>query len=276
MEQYIGASLMIKTSKSTLIGVLQSIEERTKTLILNTGRSQKAIDIADICQVEILPEEDSILIQNGQRDSEQPKEEKIQKPLEYVNTSTYNEIIELSDSVYGPSREEIVYSGSRGTLHLFVSTFGIIDKKVIIYTKNGIFSEIGVVLARACLAFNADVTLVSVSPTHRIAKEVFYYQNSGGKISTTRTGQPIVVIADTQVTPEMTVGAEKIIFLGEYQNITSSNQVVVFFGVPLMDAQKFPGNSILCDIGLSPKVFSQYNIKRYEPKLLQRLPKKQA
>ncbi|EHY64949.1 hypothetical protein NERG_02005 [Nematocida ausubeli] len=275
MEEYIGACLIIKTNKTTHIGRLHQISPEMNKMVVEVSGNLKEIELSEIDEVEILADDDSEIIQREQeKEKTKPKEEtKKLVPVTHVSTEIYSRIIELSDTLFGPSRGEIVYSGARGVLHLFVNIFKFMDKKFVIYTGSGIFSEIAVVLGRISLLYGTEVTIIPTSKTQRIAKELFYYEANNGMVSNKRRDQPIVIIADTDVKEEMVKGAERVIFLGDYKNIEIPNKEVIFFGVPVRDPLEFTGNSILCDVGLSPKVLSKYNIRKYAPKLLQKIGK---
>lgn len=275
MEEYIGACLIIKTSAGTHIGRLQQIEPENNQMIVEVSGILKAIELTEIDEVEILGEEDSEMIQktNTPQKTKQKSEEKRTKLASFLPEETYNKMIDLSDALYGPSRSEIVYSGARGVLHLFVNIFKLMEKRLIVYTGAGVFSEIGVVLARLCLLYGTEVTIVPYARTQRIAKELFYYEANNGIVSNKRTGQPIVIVADISVKEEMITGAERVIFLGDYKNIPTINKEVIFFGVPVRDPLEFAGNVILCDVGLSSKVFSKFGIKKYASKILQKITK---
>ncbi|KAH9386863.1 uncharacterized protein NEMAJ01_1759 [Nematocida major] len=266
MEEYIGACLIIRTKTDTHVGRLQHIEPENNKMVVEISGTLAEINLDDINDVELLAEEDSILM------SKTKKEEK-KVPSTYITYDLYKKIVEISDSMYGPSRREIAYSGARGVLHLLVNIFRLMDKRFVIYTGSGLFSEIGVILARLCLLYGSDVVLVPSEKTQSIARELFYYERNNGVISNKRTEQPVVIIADTEAREEMVSGAERVIFLGDYQNISGQNMEAIFFGVPVQDPYEFAGNSILCDVGLSPKVFSKYNIRKYAPKLLQKIAK---
>ncbi|KAI5192260.1 hypothetical protein NEMIN01_1912 [Nematocida minor] len=275
MEEYIGACLIIKTNTATHIGRLQQIEPENNKMIVEVSGMLKTIELTEIDEVELLAEEDSQILQrpNTPQKTKQKDDDKRSKPLSYLSEDVYMKMVDLSDTVYGPSRSEIIYSGARGVLHLFVNIFRLMDKKFIVYTGSGVFSEIGIVLARLCMLYGTDVSLVPLAKTQRIAKELFYYEANNGKITNKRTGQPIVIIADTDVKEEMVTGAERVIFLGDYKNIPTPNKEVIFFGVPVREPLDFSGNAILCDVGLSPKIFAKFNIKKYAPKLLQKIAK---
>ncbi|OAG28801.1 hypothetical protein NEDG_00940 [Nematocida displodere] len=289
MEEYIGASLIIKTSTLKVIGVLHQIHPETHKMIIDVSGVKKAIDIREIDEVEILPEEDttsprvtaSADLSNPKKKQSEGRVERMPLPakgkvVDYVSHETYQQILHLSDTFYGPSIDEIVYSGARGVLHLFVNIFKVMDKKFVIYTGSGVFSEIAVVLARLCLIYNSNVSLIPTAETSRLSKELFYYRNNGGAVETVRTDQTVVIIADVECTEEMVRGSERIVFLGDYQNTPLPNKEVVFFGVPTSDPSMFTGSPILCDIGLSPQIYSKFQLKRYAPKLLQKLTKDPA
>lgn len=266
---------MIKTARTTHVGRLQQVEPENNKMIVEVSGTLKEIDITEIDNVEILREEDSEILQRTSIPPKLKEKEEIkrQHSVTYITPEIYNKVIEISDTVYGPSRSEVIYSGARGVLHLFVNIFRFMDKRFVIYTGSGLFSEIGVVLARLCLLYGTDVVLIPSAKTQRVARELFYYEGNNGAVSNKRTGQPIVIIADTEVREEMVSGAERVIFLGDYKNISVPNKEVIFFGVPVRDPLEFTGNAILCDVGLSPKIFSKFNIRRYAPKLLQKIAK---
>lgn len=283
MEEYIGASLMIKTNTATHIGILQNIELERQRIIVEVSGAPQAIDIEEIDEVEIIPEEDSQIFLTQTESTNtcktvpnvSVKEEtaKISTSVEFVSASVYEEMVALSDAVYGPSREEIVYSGSRGALHLFVNIFKAMKKKFVVYIGTGIFSEIAISLARLFVLYNSEVTLIPSGKTARIVKELLYYESNGGVVSHERKEESFVIIADVKAEKEMVEGAEKVLFLGDYQNIDHPSKDVIFFGAPIKDPYEFSGSAILCDVGFSLHVHQKYNLKRYTPKLLQKIAK---
>jgi len=291
MEEYIGASLMVKTNRATYVGVLQNIEPGQRRLVVDVLGRPQMIDVVDIDEIEILAEEESQIIQSRTEQQPQPREEeeklqidavnerknekdaKTQGSSVFVTPQEYEEILKLSDAVYGPSHSEVVYSGSRGVLHLFVNIYKVMDRKFVIFTGTGVFSEIGISLARLFLLYNAKVTVVPAGKSANTQTEMFYYENNGGIVGTKRTNQTIVVIADVEATEEMVKDAEKVVFLGDYQSIEHPSKEVIFFGAAIRDPGMFSGSSILCDIGLSMQIYKNYNLKRYSPKLLQKIAK---
>ncbi|KAI5191645.1 hypothetical protein NECID01_1556 [Nematocida sp. AWRm77] len=283
MEEFIGASLMIKTATKTHIGILQEIELEKQRIGVKIKGETQFIPIEEIDGVELLPEEESQILQSQpetkQKEKAAPqeegKEEKKQKKevCDYLPLSLYNQLVERSSAVYGPSREEVVYSGARGALHLFVNIFKATNKKFVVYTGSGLFSEIAVSLARLFLLYNIDVTLVPCARSAQLAKEIFYYESNGGVIAERRSSQAYVVVADIEISKEVVEGSEKLVFLGEYQNIEHPSKDVVFFGAATKDPTLFTGSSILCDVGFSPHIYKAFNLKRYSPKLLQKIAK---
>lgn len=306
MQEYIGASLMIRIGKATHVGVLQKIEPETQLLVLESSGAAKEFNIKEIDEVEILGEDvnsnpdantnaNANLNSNNSNNNNSnnnnninknsinsPKVEEIKgnsienapktrKIVDYVSRCDYKQIIEVSDTLYGPSIDEIVYSGTRGVLHLFVNIFKVMNKKFIVYAGDGIFSEIAISLARLCLIYGASVAVIPAAKTSRISKCLFYYEKSGGKIAERRDNQSIVIVANIKINKEMIEGAERVIFLGEYQDADVQSKEVIFFGVPIENPRKFTGNCILCDIGLSPQIYTKFGIKRYAPKLLQKI-----
>ncbi|KAI5171597.1 hypothetical protein NEFER03_0919 [Nematocida sp. LUAm3] len=276
MEEYIGANLMIKTHTATHIGILQSIETEKELLYIEEAGLPKKINIREIDEVEILPLDDP-MEHPMEKERTTIKEERKDrgKVVDHLTIEQYKEAIDLSDSFYGPSYDEIVQSGARGVLHLFVNIYKVMDRRFIVYIDSGIFSEIAVALARLCLVYNVDVTLVpSEKRTQRICKQLFYYQNTGGRVYHEREGQTIIIIADLEIRDHMIKGAEKVILLGETYEDSIPNKETIFFGAPVSRSNRIPSNSILCDVGFSPRIHHNYNLKKYSPKLLQKLSTK--
>ncbi|KAI5167894.1 hypothetical protein NEIG_01103 [Nematocida sp. ERTm5] len=273
MEEYIGACLIIKTNKATHIGRLQQITPELNKMVVEVSGHLKEIELSEIDEVEILADEDSEIIRQAQQKPKQKEEVKKTATATHISMDLYNKVIDLSDTLYGPSRSEVIYSGARGVLHLFVNIFKFMDKKFVVYTGAGIFSEIAVVLGRLSMLYGTDVTIIPSVRTQRLTRELFYYESNGGVVSNKRKDQTIVIIADTDAKEEMTKNAERVIFLGDYKNIETPNKEVIFFGVPVRDPAEFTGNAILCDVGLSSKIFTKFNIRKYSPKLLQKITK---
>lgn len=324
MEEYIGANLIITTPKGKITGTLQEIDPGMRKLRLDASGVVKVVDVCDIEEVEIVPEEEAeilsrSLIEKTSRPLEQPagqenrdleeKEAKKRELLErevreretkdreardraarertgreqkdakyapitqntYVTSEVYREIVLCSDYFWGPSREELVYASARSALHLSINALNLQGRKIVCYIGTGIFSEIGVVLARLLSLYSLEVTLVVPNETAKTSKEILYYQNVGGKRGTRRTDQSVAIIADTVCNESMTRGIERIIYLGEYQNVSGPLQEVIYFGYPVQNPLNFTGTSILCDIGLSPSVYKRFNLARYPPKILQKI-----
>lgn len=199
------------------------------------------------------------------------------KALEFISYETFKHILEESDGAFGPSTSEVVYSGARGLLHLFVNIFKVMDRRFLVYTGDGIFAEIATVLARLCLIYNVQVNLILKGAPHaRINREAFYYKSNGGVVSEKRSqNEDVVVIAGLEASEHMVAGAARVVFLGGYNHVPgiTHSRDLVFFGIPTQDPAGFGGDVILCDVGLSPLVFAKYGVKRYSPKLLQKIIK---
>ncbi|KAI5187726.1 hypothetical protein NEHOM01_2323 [Nematocida homosporus] len=312
MEEYIGANLIIKTPNAIHIGILQRIDSLSQKLHIDVSGALKVIDLREIDEVELLGEEEVQSLQeidrpissttsnssansisktqskpqsqskhiSNQSNSnpnlvpEERKPSKYQAQLDWVSAEMYQQVLETSASIYGPSRDEVIFSGARGLLHLVTNIFKFSDKHVIMYIGNGIFAEIAISLARLCIPYEVDVSVVLMEePTARMATHLFYYKHCGGKMAECRTDQSVIILADVIASEAMISRAEKVMFLGEYQNIPGLNQEVVFFGMPINDPAKFSGSAILCDIGLSLEVYRVFGLKKYRPKLLQKLAK---
>jgi Domain of unknown function (DUF5096) len=214
--------------------------------------------------------------QDKEMKPEQPLDQKAdprKRAHEHVSLEKFMEILEESSQLYGPTRKEVLCSGSRGVLHLFVNIFKIMEKKLVVYVGRGIFAEMAVILARLCISYNVNVSIIRCGPNSAsIAKELFYYTNNGGVLECERSSRnDVVVAAGIEATDEMVEGAESVIFLGGYSKVRCPSKHLIFFGVPTQDFAAFSGEVILCDVGISPAIYTNHGIKKYSPKILQKI-----